>query len=300
VRWTPAEPAALEAVSPQALVTRLNGKRPGLTRLDVAVFDGGTQIASTKLQVCVPQFVTIQEDATAFSGVLAELKIDARKADVLKKAREVCIHLLRTSNARTVWLMAPFNEKVPAHVTADLVTAATIKGEPPASDPRLFGQEIPTAAGDGPAVFNETIELFPGAYDNSTSGPPSPTMIDTETQAILMDVQGQASPPAALLDFAVEVFGRLIGETLAHEIVHSLLGDMIPGGGHNTPAITNDLMNFGSDRHFRQRTGFEDTALVSPVDPANFTDHGIASIGGLQATNQARMDSVFPAPPKFA
>jgi hypothetical protein len=39
---------------------------------------------------------------------------------------------------------------------------------------------------------------------------------------------------------------------------------------------------------------------VSPVDPANFTDHGIASIGGLQATNQAKMDSVFPAPPKFA
>jgi hypothetical protein len=300
VRWTPAEPTALDVASPQGLVTKVSGKRPGLTRLDVAVFDGGTRIASTQLRLCVPQFVTVQEDATAFSGVLAQLKIDARKGDVLRKAREVCRSLLRTSNVRTVWLMAPFNEKLPAHLTPDLVTVATIKGEPPASDPRLFGHEIPTAAGDGPAVFNETIELFPGAYDNPTGGAPSPTMIDTETQAILMDILGQASPPPALFDFAVDVFGRLIGETLAHEIVHSLLGDMIPGGGHNAPAIANDLMNFGSDRHFRQRTGFEDTALVSPVDPANFTDHGIASIGGLQATNQAKMDSVFPAPPRFA
>jgi len=301
VRWTPAEPEAVEVLGAQAQVTRLLGKRPGLTRVDVAVFDGGTAIATSRLQLCVPQFVSVSEDAGAFDGVLAQLKIDTRKVDVLKKAREVCRHLLRTANARTVWLMAPFNEKLPAHLAANRVTRATIKGEPPASDPRTFGWEIPTAAGDGPTVHDETIELFPGAYDNPMPpGVSSATWVDTETQALLMDIQGQAAPPAALLDFAVEVMGRLIGETLAHEIVHSLLGDMIPGGGHNNPAIPNDLMNFGSDRHFRQRTGFEDKALVSPVDPANFTDHGIASIGGLQVANQARVDSVFPVPPKFA
>jgi hypothetical protein len=59
-------------------------------------------------------------------------------------------------------------------------------------------------------------------------------------------------------------------------------------------------MNDGSARNFQQRTGFEDTAHTSPVDPANFIDHGIASIGGLEAANQGRMDALFPVPPSFA
>ncbi len=299
VRWLPSEADALEVVSPTAESTVVKGKRPGKTRLDVAVFDGTTQIASTRLAMCVPQFVTINEDAGAFSGVLTELKIDARKADVLREARSVCLHLLRTANVRTVWRMAPFSESLPAHLAAAQVTTATIKGEPPAAEPNLFGVTRGSATGLSATSFNETIELFPGAYDNPVAGG-SATMVDIESQAILLQIKGEATPSAALLDFAVKVFGRLIGETLAHEILHSLLGNSVGADFHNDPPIANDLMNAGSDRHFRQRTGIEDTTMASPVDPANFVDHGVAAIGGLQATNQGRINTVFPVPPAFS
>lgn len=298
VRWLPSEADALEVLSPAAESTTVRGKHPGRTRLDIAVYNGSTQVASTSLNMCVPQFVTIQEDAAAFTGVLAQLKIDARKADVLREARATCVHLLRTSNVRTVWQMAPFADALPAHLDAALVTRATIKGEPPAAEPNLFGVTRGSATGLSAASFNETIDLFPGAYDNPVAGG-SDTMVDVESQAILLQIKSEAAPSAALLDFAVKVFGRLIGETLAHEIVHSLLGTTVGASFHNAPPIANDLMNSGSDRNFRQRTGIEDTAMVSPVNPVNFVDHGIASIGGLQVKNQTLMDAAFPVPPSF-
>lgn len=298
LRWIPAEPDALDVVTPSAQSTVVRGKRPGLTRLDLAIYDGGNQIASTQIKMNVPQFISINEDA-AFTPILAQLKIDGRKADVLAEAKRTCLELLKTSNARTIWTMAPFSENVPAHISANFVTKATIKGNPPAGSPTLFGQEIPSAAGDGPTVYDETIELFPGAYANSAPAG-STSMVDVESQALLLEIQGTAAPSADLLDFAVKVFGRLIGETLAHEITHSLLGDLIVGGsGHNSPSIANDLMNMGRDRNFTQRTGIEDLAHQSPVVPSNFADHGLASIGHLQVKNQTLIDTYFPVPPKF-
>jgi hypothetical protein len=96
--------------------------------------------------------------------------------------------------------------------------------------------------------------------------------------------------------FATKVIGRLIGETMAHEIVHALIGPVhLP----NTPDV-NDLMEVGGNRHFQQRTGIEDTAHTSPVVPSNFVDHGIAAIGGIGAGNQALLDANFPVPPAFA
>lgn len=299
VKWLPSEADALDIASPAAESTAVKGKRPGKTRLDVAVFDGSTQIASTRLNICVPQFVTIDEDAGAFSGVLAELKIDGRKADVLREARTTCIYLLRTANVRTVWRMAPFSESVPAHIAAAFQTTAIIKGEPPAAEPNLFGVTRSSATGMGAASFDETIELFPGAYDNPVAGG-SENMVDTVSQAILVQIQNDASPSADLIDFAVKVFGRMIGETLAHEIVHSLLGTAVDPNFHNSPKIANDLMNSGFERSFRQRTGIEDTALSSPIIPSNFIDHGVGAIGGLQARNQGLIDAVFPVPPTFS
>jgi len=150
--------------------------------------------------------------------------------------------------------------------------------------------------------LNETIDLFPGAYDNPIpSTPPSGPQIDVdvETQALILQMESQTFTDPALEQFAINVYGRLLGETLAHEIVHSLLWTEIDPSFHNNPPIPNDLMNEGSIRSFRLRTGFEDKAHTSSVNPANFVDRGIGAIGGLQATNQARMDARFPVPPSF-
>jgi hypothetical protein len=310
LRWTPAEAAALEVVTPDAQKTIVRGKRPGRTRLDVAVFNGGNQIAKTQLLLCVPQFVAIDEDAAKFTAVLAQLKLDTRKGDVLTEARDVCRELLKTANVRTVWRMAPFTEAVPAHVGAALVTTVRIEGEPP-NDPvtgqpqPLFGGTGSGGTGIGPTSFNERIVLFPGAYDVPQPASPTTqaTMVDATTQAILLDVQATAAPPATLIDLAIKVFGRLIGETMAHEITHSLLGASVGklgADGHNAPPVAGELMNDWLNRNFRQRTGIEDTALTSPIDPNNFTDHGIPTIGKLGLDNQGLINARFPVPPNFA
>ena len=59
-------------------------------------------------------------------------------------------------------------------------------------------------------------------------------------------------------------------------------------------------MNNGADFTFTEATGFEDTAHVSPVDPANFIDHGLTALAFLKAVNQGRVDLRFPVPPSFS
>ncbi len=293
-RWSPAEPGTITIDNPSSGRTRVRGVRPGKTAADFAVFDsGGTQLASVKVQLSIPQFVRVVEDAAVFDAALAKLKLDDVKNSVVAKAKEACESILGTANARTIWEFGGFSEAVPGHVPAANVMVATLRGDPPAGSEGLLGR---TNAPGGLGLFNETIDIFPGGYDD-----PGASDIDEETQSLLIDLESATMTDPKLKNFAIEVYGRMLGETLAHEIVHGLLWDQInPPSDHNNPPIANDLMNAGADRSFRKRTGFENTALVSPVDPDNYIDHGIASIGGLQATNQALMNNNFPVPPAFA
>ena len=147
--------------------------------------------------------------------------------------------------------------------------------------------------------MNERIEVYTGSYDNVIPAG-STTEVDLESQAIALQLKSRDASDLDLEPFAVEVFGRLFGETLAHEIIHSLLGTLVAPSYHNTPAVMNDVMNQGGDRNFTARTGFVDNSHTSPVVPSHFTDNGITAINQLQATNQALMNSVFPVPPHFA
>ncbi|MCF6229279.1 MAG: hypothetical protein L3J62_00590 [Gammaproteobacteria bacterium] len=118
-----------------------------------------------------------------------------------------------------------------------------------------------------------------------------------QTQALIIQLETSLPGDSNLIPVATKVYGRLIGETLSHEIGHALLWDDIPAGGHNAPAIANDLMNRGVDRVFAQRTGMENTAQISPVKPEHYIDHGLATIGGFQAVNQGLIDRQWPVPP---
>jgi hypothetical protein len=241
--------------------------------------------------------VTIREDAAAFDQVLADLSLTALKNDLISKIKEVCDALLVDANVRTIWQLGSFTEVTPAHIPANMITVATIKNRLAAGN-RTFGQTNPAPGEVGNIVPNRTIDVFPGAYDEPMGGGGfSDTELDTETQALMIQLksQGVVGDPA-LESFAIDVYGRLIGETLAHEIVHALLWDIVIQDGHNDPSINNDIMNSGSQRTFTQRTGFVDDAHQSPVVPANFSDNGIAAINRLQALNLSRMDANFPVP----
>ncbi|WP_420545292.1 hypothetical protein [Nitrosopumilus sp.] len=299
-RWTRPDPADINVNSPTSLRTRIQTLHPGRTEVDFTVRNSsGTAVESTKIQLSVPQFVTINEDAGAFDAVLTVIHLDHVKNEIIREAKEVCDHLLGTSNVRTIWRIGSFSDTLPGFLPASHVTVLTIRGEPPAATPNRLGITNLVGGAAGANVLNETIDIFPGAYDNPPpAGQTIDNEVDVETQALILELESRNFSDPDLETFAIKVYGRLLGETMAHEIVHSLLAFDIPTG-HNNPAIANDLMNHGGVRTFRQRTGIEDTSHTSPVDPNNFTDHGIISIGGIQAVNQARIDGRFPVPPSF-
>jgi hypothetical protein len=276
----------------------IQGVKPGLSAIDVEVRDvSDSVVQSMKLPLSIPQFVTVNEDAAAFDQILADLSLAALKNNIINEAKKVCDTLLVDANVRTIWQFGGFAEAVPAHVTPNMITTATIKNRLAAGN-RTFGHTISVPGEVGNIVPNRTIEVFPGAYDEPLAGGGfSDTELDTETQALMIQLksQGLGGDPA-LESFGTRVYGRLIGETLAHEIVHALLWKIISPTFHNVPSVVNDFMNKGSERNFTQRTGFIDNAHQSPVDPINFTDNGIAAINSLQPINLTRIDANFPVP----
>lgn len=215
--WTRTDVDAMTIDSPGGLQTLVRGLKPGKHELDFTVRDSsGVPLASQKLQLSIPQFVTIDEDATAFDAVLAVIHLVDVKNNVIEEAKRVCDHLLRTSNVRTIWRIGPFSEALPAHLpVATHVTALTIRGEPPATNPDWYGRTYPVGGAIGAPVFNEPINIFPGAYDNFVL---SSNEVDTETQGLVLQLESQTFTDPALAEFAIKVFGRLIGETIAHEI----------------------------------------------------------------------------------
>jgi hypothetical protein len=294
-KWVADNAAAIDIVSPTAGKTQVLGKIPGKAGLRFEVYDGsGILLANHRVELSVPQFITIDEEKAMFDPILQTLQIDDVKDSVISTAKEVCDMLLQKANVRTIWRLGAFNEALPPHLPASHVTKATFRGDPPT--PALYAV---THGPGGAAVLNETIDIYPGGYDDPIPAGVPDIDVDVETQALVVQMESATMTSSEMKQLAVKVFGRLFGETLAHEIVHSLLWTVIPSG-HNSPPITNDLMNKYSDRPFGQRTGIWDTAHVSPIDPKNFIDNGINAIGGLQATNQARIDNVFPVPPAFS
>ena len=266
LRWSAPEAGTISIDNPDAARTKVRGIVPGVHDLDVDLLDGGgTRIASMKLKLSVPQCVQMTEDAAAFDQALADSQLAGQKAAVVTEMKATLEALLAKTNARVFWQVGGLNEALPAHVPAANVNVVTLQEQ--GRQDGAVGRTTGPAAGD---PFNETIYLFPGMYPD-----PDAIDVDTETTALILELASSIGGNPALLAVAVKVFGRLIGETAAHEIGHALLWDDI-ATGHNSPAIPHDLMNQGVDRVFIERTGMENTAQVSPVLPTHYKDHGYA------------------------
>lgn len=287
---------------------------PGLTAIDVEVVDADGKVSeSQKYTLSVPQFVVVRESITGeFDDWLRNFRVDDIKDTIAQSIRDVSERLLRNSNVRTIWQLGSFIEPIPENITADLLTSVTLRNEPPVSHPGLFGTcNSFTQDGKpvcGPRTFNESAELYPGGFDNFPGGASFVNEVDTETAAIVLQLLQDGGNPLAdpaLKQLAGKIFGRFIGEDIAHEIIHGLIGlDIVPPGAvvsdksHNIPGgPVSDIMNHGYLRSFSQRTGIEDTAHATPLRVSNFVDHGIEAIPGLGPDNQARMDKLFPTSP---
>jgi hypothetical protein len=298
------DPAVVESVHEGDRVDVI-GLVPGLTELDVELRDsGGSVIESVKHRLCVPQFVTVDVDLPAFNGVLTSWRLDTSRDDLLRVAKGVCDLVLGSVNVRTVWLAAPFNETLPSQFrpggsAAARVTRAVLRGNPPVT--ARVGQTVAGASGDiGPEFHDESISIFPGGFDDTVPLGSSED-IDEITNQVVQVLTGAPAATTPERIKAIQVMGRLLGETLAHEIGHSLLGDSLGDGFHHpSPGLRDDLMNHGRDRSFQNRSGFEPRELISTGDLSNLVDHGIGTINVPTAITQAQLNTSFPVPPFLA
>jgi len=281
----------------------VTGLRPGKSKIDFDVFDAdGNSIESQKYDLCIPQFVSIDENAD-FGAVVQRFGLQDFKTDILIEAKATCDHLLSDANVRTVWMMAPFNEKLPAHLTADLVTKADLGGDPSgplASAVALLGVtrdrngSFSAGALVGPTHFDEIIDIFPGAMTD-----PNATDIDENVVATIqaaLSAPPQTSTPEGAL--AVTVVGRIIGTSLAHEILHSLVGFMFAGNAHTQ--AQRDILRSGSGFTFEHLTGIQVTRSADFPASGSFVDLGADHINRPQVDGTLPgLQANFPVPPSF-
>ncbi|HEU5135087.1 MAG TPA: hypothetical protein VFU13_08085 [Steroidobacteraceae bacterium] len=292
--WTVANPAGARFVAPNAYVTDVIAGDPGLTDVTFEARDPrGARLGTRTIKISVPQFVVIDEEAAAFDAELVAYHLQDVKSLVLQKVRQVVDNLVRRANVRTIWRLAPFNEPLPVHLAvggfaAGKFNALTIRGTHP-TDPAVAG----TTANPAPTTFDEAINIYPGAFRQNTMD------IAADVTAAVNRIAAMNLTDPNIKFIWIEIMARLMGENIAHEIFHALLGRWPGFGatGHNNPAVDFDILNSGSERNWLQRTAIEILDLANFPRPGSYRDGGVAAISSLQAGNQAKVDSVFPVPP---
>jgi hypothetical protein len=305
VKWheqaVPGQSRKLRVKNPTAAKTDIVAIHPGVTTVTLSVYDNqGSPLAQESLEFSVPQFVKVTEVAQDFDQVLQDFGLGDTKSALYQEVRRVAEHLLRPANVRLIWTMEPFNERVPHQVPANSLTVAKIAGNPPGNIQGLFGLTYKqNAPFPGPDVPNEEIFVWPGSYDDNVN-PQSADGLDDLTRKVLQKIRGLNVNDPDLKTLGYTILGRLIGETLAHEILHALLGRHVGPDGHHQPAIAGDLINSGQDRTFRDRTGIILLDLAQFPAPVSYQDTGFENMSRITETTQQLINQFFPVPPVFS
>ncbi|WP_460070494.1 hypothetical protein [Streptomyces sp. YKOK-I1] len=295
-KYTITQTQSVAGVS-EAVIT---GVRPGLTAIDVDAIDGsapGTN-ESIKFPLSIPQFITIDDQNAQLDAFMTANNFTAVQDAILAEARAVAEQiLLGQANVRLIWKST--GARVPATVPASMVTRMTIGNTDPSGKGRYGSSAAgPSAAGVGDTAFDEVLNVYPASF--VVPAPAVATDVDAATNELAQILTSlQASDPV-VESWIIRVFGRLIGETLAHETFHSLLPvpfvHNVDGSGNAID--TRDIMDQGSERSFLERTGI----IALSTAPGDFIDHltdnGRAAVDGLvNATHLASLRKTFPIPP---
>jgi len=245
-----------------------------------------------------------------FSSVLSRVFLANRREEVLKKTRAVCENLLRTVNVRLIWnvqlpdttfmddkdFMLKFQTDNIPNYERDFVSKVFLKGYPTS-----FGTYGVTS-NSSINVHNERTDMFPGMLDmprnpilSSTASP-----VEFRVQQILLELdrlnglitanpndQVSKTEFNRILDLWVEVFSRMLGHTMSHEICHSLLGQSggLTSDGHSPANSPNLLSRF--PRSLPEATG------IAILNGNTFPAAGSFSVGFLTNLRQfiANIDS---------
>lgn len=328
--WRPNDPARIQAVTPNAGTTELVALRRGITSVTFSVRDStGSTKRFAHMDLSVPMFVHVTEfsgaayanhgpavaDPHRFDTVLAQFNLGTQRNAVLQTARLVAEFLLRKANVRLIWDLAPFNEKLPAQFAAGGAAA---------------GEEVPLAiAGftrttrNGSAIglatlghtagivaqstglpLSGSIEVYPGGLDSGVFPPVAPLRARVgQLQAAVAANPGDAALAqelASVTDLWIEMLGRVIGLTIAHEVHHMILGAVASADGH-TVAPEIDLLTAGGALPFERWCGIQTPSPLPANYPAagTFTDRGFNGLAVIGEANQGRVDALLPVTGAF-
>lgn len=303
VEWSCANPAAVSFDSPNANQTKVTALVPGKQQVTFRVLDSaGTEMSSMIVPLAIPQFVQVVEDTAKFDAALTAYGLDTVKSSVLDVVKATTEQLTSTANVRIVWNLGSLNDSLPAQFSgagtaANNLTVATIENDNPTN--ALYGMTFFVAGAYGPSVLNETIKMWPANFADPVIHALPGSNVDDAVLQIVTEMNSMDLTDLRLMELKINAIGRLLGESLAHEIIHSLIGKIDNPNGtrtdHNSPAIAAGcIMNPGSNRSFQHRTGIEISDLANFPDIGSYTDHGTNTINTPSAQIQTQIDQDFP------
>jgi hypothetical protein len=287
--------AAAVEIGPRGAVTLVAGE-PGATLVRLEAGDG----EDASVLVSVPMFVRVGADDELVAMLAHELGLAGREAAVMAGAKRAFEAIFKTVNLRVAFAVG-LGEDVPAALSADGFVEATIHGSSTSCvTPRssLLSTEFGGyAEGDSQKrLVRAPVHVCPAIFARHP---------DTMAAIVKSRARLLAEPASAAL--YVTILGRALGELLAHEVGHQLIGCDTRGERRSWRChdrLPRSLMNKAGERSFADRTGMSivPTAYASywrddfPA-PGTYEDHGVDAINRLPPDAQAILDRILPVPP---
>lgn len=268
--------------SPNHLQTWIQALTPGVTNLEMCVLaSDGSELTSASVPISVPQFIEIAGDSGDMNSVFARWNLSARRADLLKRARQVASELLSFANVRLIWTVDPIQDLLPEQFTMgsegeEFLARITLRDK---SVNGNFAQDVTPFASWG--IFNYGEQALAHLGEIMSLGAPGGCI-----DALVAELIGGA-PAIGAEDFAVEFIGRVLGRELAAMAASMLFGD-----------VYSDLNQELGEISFAERTGFDITPGSDAGKPNSYTDRGTPVMAFSQLSRDLG-DKYFPVPPAF-
>lgn len=268
-------------------------------------------LQSIVIPLSVPKYYRISEDP-GFDQFLGRFPTSSVGLSLLDVKEQVIAHMkeaaeaaLTTANVRLIWRLGASPDAEPEVMlkvyNPGALNEVTLEDRQ-APFTLTTGQLIPAGtylgynsnfvASDVVIQLNTPIHVWPGELDRQSQN----QEIDSIMLNILENIQASTQSIPEQFSQIAKIVGRYIGETVAHEIGHSLLG-VTSLGGHSKGGLMRDA------RTFINRTGLDITVDSTP-DPnvpypleSDVPDLGVGLINKFDRDCQDQIDVTFPTIP---
>ncbi|MFT3764702.1 MAG: hypothetical protein QM820_04175 [Minicystis sp.] len=299
--WSSSRPEALRFEDAPAGAITLIAREPGTTLVRVTAGEPGQPDAEeASVLVSVPMFVAVTADEDFADMIDHELGLAGRERALLTEAKRVVDSIYARVNLRVAFA-AGLDERLPTTLPPGTFIEATLHGDlrrcvTPRSS--LLNTEFGGyGEGDGARRLDRSpVHLCPAIFARHP---------DTMAAMVKRRARLLADPAGAAL--YTTIVGRALGELLAHEIGHQLLGCDNRGERRSWRChdrLPSSLMNKAGERSFLDRTGI----LIKPTQyasywrddfpaPGTYEDRGVEAINRLPPDGRAVLDRILPVPP---